>query len=484
MKDSSISPSLRLRRLLGHFFSNNDNICLVTTQSRSLLTKSCYLTDLSTLPDSVALVEKWLPLAPAQMALFNDRSLSGTLLASLTLVYRLPQDSVIATPIYLCQRHYFVPRGLFAEDSGQNLVIPPTPIADRAKPLDGVITAIAHHPLAFTELKQNLAAYVQTLIIRAQRFISLCETLALRIDEGLVREYFREESRVVEEALSHLPEGRTSIQFAPVAKQQICLEVEFARGQLKLDFTGTSNSPFAVTAQQTFAASLGTLNRLLLGREMLIAGLSQHLAVVAPKNTFVNGGELANPLNWIEGTSWVAHATAQAMSQYSPQFQAAQHGLTNCPVLLHRPDGESQLLISPVGMGGSSVYRGRNAVYIWNDPGHHALPIHNDPSADCLSLASYHLRRNSGGKGRLGGGNGLVQSYKVTQPCRIEWFYTDERAKGSEGGKAGSAAEVQIKKAGQTWETLPSQGDTQLVTGDELAILSPGGGGFGVPPNT
>jgi N-methylhydantoinase B/oxoprolinase/acetone carboxylase alpha subunit len=248
-----------------------------------------------------------------------------------------------------------------------------------------------------------------------------------------------------------------------------------------LDFTGTPAAPFSLNAQLTFAACLSALTKILLSKHQLLAGLSHSLNVIAPENTFVNGGPIASVYGIYEGAAWIEQAICQAFSQYSPQYQTAQHGLSGCPVIFRFPMHSPLFIISPLGMAGSVVYRGRNAVYIGNDPTNIFNVMSLEDGQNPIQLRSFHLRRNSGGKGKHSGGCGFVQTFSIQQDGEIEWVYSDERAKGALGGKAGTSAALQVRRGQREWEDLPTQGLQSISPGDEISILSSGGGGFGPP---
>src|SRR5690606_34253342 len=97
-------------------------------------------------------------------------------------------------------------------------------------------------------------------------------------------------------------------------------------------------------------------------------------------------------------------------------------------------------------------------------------------------ILRYGLRTDSGGNGRMQGGDGLVRVYQALAPCRVTLF-AERRAHGPDGangGLPGAAGRHLLQRAGERG-TLELKGKTtvDLDVGDILQIHTPGGGGFG-----
>lgn len=95
-------------------------------------------------------------------------------------------------------------------------------------------------------------------------------------------------------------------------------------------------------------------------------------------------------------------------------------------------------------------------------------------------LKEFSIRKNSGGKGKFKGGDGLVRVFKFLDELDLS-LLTERRVYspyGLEGGKDGCHGENWLCKADGLEEKLASKVSLKLESGDELKILTPGGGGY------
>ena len=101
-----------------------------------------------------------------------------------------------------------------------------------------------------------------------------------------------------------------------------------------------------------------------------------------------------------------------------------------------------------------------------------------------LRVRSYRLRRDSGGAGRYRGGTGIVRVLEAVRGA-ITCSYRSERhftpAWGLFGGRPGAVWSTEVVRGSGAVETVPSKRAFTLEGGDELRILSGGGGGHGPP---
>ena len=101
-----------------------------------------------------------------------------------------------------------------------------------------------------------------------------------------------------------------------------------------------------------------------------------------------------------------------------------------------------------------------------------------------LRVRSYRLRRDSGGAGRFRGGTGTVRVLEAMRGT-ITCSYRSERhftpAWGLFGGRPGAVWSTEVVRRTGEVEAVPSKRAFTLEEGDELRILSGGGGGHGSP---
>jgi 5-oxoprolinase (ATP-hydrolysing) len=96
----------------------------------------------------------------------------------------------------------------------------------------------------------------------------------------------------------------------------------------------------------------------------------------------------------------------------------------------------------------------------------------------------FALRRGSGGAGRFHGGDGLVRELEFTAPVTAS-LLSERRATapfGLAGGAPGARGRNLCLRADGRIEELPGRARVSLAPGDRLRIETPGGGGWGAPP--
>jgi 5-oxoprolinase (ATP-hydrolysing) len=98
-------------------------------------------------------------------------------------------------------------------------------------------------------------------------------------------------------------------------------------------------------------------------------------------------------------------------------------------------------------------------------------------------LRAFHLRAGSGGDGAWAGGEGVVREIEFLRPQTVS-ILSERRALrpcGLAGGRHGAAGlNLLIRRDGRTL-SLGGKATVEVAGGDRLRILTPGGGGYGVP---
>jgi 5-oxoprolinase (ATP-hydrolysing) len=98
-------------------------------------------------------------------------------------------------------------------------------------------------------------------------------------------------------------------------------------------------------------------------------------------------------------------------------------------------------------------------------------------------LREFAIRRGSGGAGRHRGGDGVVRRIEFRAPFSGALLANHRRIApfGVAGGHPGARGEAHIRRAAGAVEALGATARFEVAPGDELTILTPGGGGFGPP---
>ena len=97
-------------------------------------------------------------------------------------------------------------------------------------------------------------------------------------------------------------------------------------------------------------------------------------------------------------------------------------------------------------------------------------------------VREFSIRRASGGRGKFSGGDGLCRHFEFLEPLTVS-LLTERRSKppfGLNGGAPGLCGRNLYRMRGEKdWQELEGKVLLNVQSGDELKILTPGGGGFG-----
>ncbi len=96
-------------------------------------------------------------------------------------------------------------------------------------------------------------------------------------------------------------------------------------------------------------------------------------------------------------------------------------------------------------------------------------------------VREFAIRRGSGGRGRHHGGDGVVRRLEFRAPFSGALLANHRRIApfGLAGGQPGARGEARIRRVSGALEKLGATARFDVLPGDELTILTPGGGGFG-----
>jgi len=131
------------------------------------------------------------------------------------------------------------------------------------------------------------------------------------------------------------------------------------------------------------------------------------------------------------------------------------------------------------GMGGSPRHRGASAIHS------HMTNTFNTP-VEALEysypflVTRYKIRKNSGGRGKFLGGDGIVREIKLLSDAQVTVLSERRRIPpyGLHGGKTGKVGQNMVV-ADRKVKKMPGKFSCFLKKGDTLTVKTPGGGGWG-----
>ena len=307
--------------------------------------------------------------------------------------------------------------------------------------------------------------------------------------------------RSMRAALAEMPDGRWSFSdvidsVGPRPDQQspsvIQVAIEVAGDEVTVDFAGTAaqrpgnvNAPRAVTVSAAMFALVSVLDPGLPAN----GGSFRPVTVRTEPATLVHAvAPVAVGAGNVEVSQRVADVCFGALAQALPdRVPAAGQGTMNNVVL----GGVSGRWVYYETVGGGQGGRpdgraGQSGIHT-SMTNTRNTPIEALERTFPLRVLRYRLRRGSGGAGWSAGGEGIERDLQVLEDATVS-LITERRVSqpwGLAGGEPGAVGENWLLPGGDEAraERLPDKCTIQLKAGDVLRMLTPGGGGWGRPPD-
>jgi 5-oxoprolinase (ATP-hydrolysing) len=343
--------------------------------------------------------------------------------------------------------------------------------------------ALGSGPWPARRPQQNLAD-LRAQLAANTRGIAEIERAVERYGLKGVQHYMRavqdNAAQCVRNAIGHLKAGSFRYEMDNGGVIAVAIDIDHAAGCARVDFTGTSaqgehnfNAPRAVC----LAAVLYVFRTLIDEPIPLNEGCLEPLEIIIPP------GSLLDPLppaavaaGNVETSQCIVDALYGALG-----VLAASQGTMN-----NLTFGDAHLQYYETIAGGAGAgpgFDGCDAVQT-----HMTNSRLTDPEIlegqYPLLVREFSIRHGSGGAGRWHGGAGSVRRLEFRAPLSGALLANHRRIApfGVAGGHDATAGAAHIRRADGTLEVLGATARFELGAGDELTILTPGGGGFGEPP--
>ncbi|HZE73425.1 MAG TPA: hydantoinase B/oxoprolinase family protein [Pyrinomonadaceae bacterium] len=384
--------------------------------------------------------------------------------------------------------------GMAMDIYGEGIRIPPIRLV-RAGELDpDLMRMILTNVRGQEERRGDFQAQIGSLKTGAERLLEIVERRG--IDE--VTEYAAHlidySTRLMRQTIDSIPDGVYQAEDAldddgtDAGAVFIRVRVTIKGPRARVDFTGSApqvagpiNAVEAITV-----SAVSYVFRCLVGGEVpASAGLMQPIEVIAPPGTVVNANPPASVAGGnVETSQRIVDVLFKALSQALPSvIPAASQGTMN-NLTIGGMDPRTGLEFSYYetvagGMGARPDFDGMSGVHT------HMTNSLNTPAealeyAYPLRVCEYRIRRNSGGKGKHRGGDGIVREIETLAPARMS-LLADRRKRapyGLQGGEDGKQGDAFIISDGSS-QKIRSKGSWELKAGDRVRIETPGGGGWG-----
>ena len=376
-------------------------------------------------------------------------------------------------------------RDIFAE----GLIIPPVRLVAAGEWVGDILELICANSRTPHLRRGDLQAQVAANQLAARRITELADRRGVDVVTtalGAVLEYGERRARSV---IAELPDGRyhaeTQLEGDGVCEADIplCVTVTIDGDGLVMDFTGTSpavagnvNCPLAVTR----SACCFALRVLLPDDVPANDGTYAAVQVVTQPGSLVDARRPSAVVAGNVETSQriadlVLDALGQAVGHAGPLPAQGQGSMNN---LVIGGFGWTYYETLGGGQGGSVRGPGASGVHVGmtntlNTP-IEALEVEYP-----LRVERYELDETTAGAGLHPGGAGLVRSIRVLERATMSVLADRRRhaPQGVEGGQPGGVGRNEVDG-----QEIPAKASRQLAAGALITIHTPGGGGWGPPP--
>lgn len=493
LRKSSYSPNIKERR---------DFSCAVFDAQGRMAAQAAHIpVHLGSMPLSVeAAINSFPDLSPGDMVVLNDPYRGGTHLPDITLV----------SPVYASQAliGYVASRAHHADVGGmtpgsmpvareiyqEGLVIPPVRLMEQGRMVGSILEMILANVRTPQERLGDLRAQIAANLRGAERLMALSSRYGQGEVQSNMDHLLAYSERITRSLLAALPDGSYSFKdFMDddgVGSQLVPIQVTVSiKGDTAfVDFEGSANQQKG-SINAVFAITLSAVYyvfRCLLGLDVPNnAGCLAPIQVIAPLGSVVNAMPPAPVAGGnVETSQRIVDVLLGALSQAFPGgIPAASQGTMN-NLTIGGFDASHDRLFTYYetiggGMGARPAQDGPSAIHS------HMTNTLNTPVealeyAYPLRVKRYEIRRNSGGRGKFRGGDGIRRDIELLDEAQAT-LISDRRLTrpyGLAGGEAGQPGQnVLIRQGKET--VLPGKGSFDLKKGDILSIRTPGGGGWG-----
>jgi len=456
-----------------------DYSCAVFDARGRMIAQAAHIpVHLGSMPLSVEAALRRFTFKPGDLVILNDPFQGGTHLPDVTFVR--PVFAGKRLEFFTASRAHYSDIGGMAPGSmpvstdlyQEGFILPPVRLTPEVRAL---LLANVRNP---REVEGDVAAQEGCCDTGARRLLDLLSRYGaeLRRAIGSLQEYAR---RRMIAAIRRIPKGRFTFEDAldddgivdrPV---RIRAAVERRGDRVRVDFTG-SDPQVAGNVNSVYAVTLSSVLycfRCLVPDDIpLNAGAAEPIEVVAPEGSVVNARRpAAVTAGNVETSQRIVDVVFGALRKALPGvIPAASQGTMNN--FSFGGAGFAYYETIAGGMGARPGIDGVSGVHT------HMTNTLNTPiealeHAYPVRVTEYRLRRNSGGRGRYRGGDGIIREVEFLEPAQVS-IVSDRRKTAPYGRPPGKPGRNTLNG-----RALPGKSNFRVRAGDRVRIETPGGGG-------
>ena len=281
----------------------------------------------------------------------------------------------------------------------------------------------------------------------------------------------------IRNAIVNLREGKYEYELDNGEFIRVKITIDKIKREATIDFTGTApKNPFNYNAPMAVChAVILYVFRTLVGSNIpLNEGCFKPLNIVVPNNSMINA---KYPSAVIAGNTEVSQLTCNALFGALGIIAGSQATMNN---FIWGNDKIQNYETICGGTGAGPNFHGTSAVQT-----HMTNTRSTDPeileARFPVRLEEYSIRKNSGGKGKYNGGNGVTRKLRFLEPMTVTTLCSHRRVKpfGVDGGEPGQCGKEWLEKEDGGFIKLEGNDSCEVKVDDLFVMETPGGGGFG-----
>lgn len=326
----------------------------------------------------------------------------------------------------------------------------------------------------------------------AEELLNMCDEYGLEVVLAYMQHVQDNAEEAVRRIITRLHDGTYDYPLDNGAHIRVAIRVDQTKRSAVVDFTGTSDqleNNFNAPTSIAMASVLYVFRTLVDDDIPLNAGCLKPIQVIVPEGSMLRprspaavvAGNVETSMcivNALYGALGVLAASQGTMNNFTfgddryQYYETIAGGTGAGPRHIGVPQDEAG------GFPGTSVVQAHMTNSRLTDP--EVLELRFP-----VRLESYEYRKGSGGEGRWSGGEGGIRRIRFLQPMTAAILSNNRiyAPFGLAGGQPGQCGRNYIERADGSVTELGPQDSAELGAGDVFVIETPGGGGYGTPPD-
>jgi len=349
----------------------------------------------------------------------------------------------------------------------------------------GITKLLSDHPYPARNVAQNVAD-LRAQIAANEKGVHEMRKMIAQFGLDVVQAYMGHVQDNAEESVRRVIAKLDDAEFSYATDQgsviRVRITVDKEKREAVVDFTGTSpqrQNNFNAPEPVTRAAVLYVFRVMVESSIPMNAGCLRPIRIVVPEGSMLKPQYPAAVVAGnVETSQHVTNALFGALGALAAS-QGTMNNLTfgNATYQYY----ETLCSGSPAGVFNDGTgFNGTDAVHVHMTNSRLTDPEILETRYPVL-LEDFHIRENSGGKGKFSAGNGTKRTIRFLEKmdCAILSSHRTIRPHGLAGGGAGEMGQTTVRRLNGSIEELQGCDQTVIDAGEAVTVVTPTAGGYG-----